>query len=441
MRVLKIILASALALLTVALTAFAVFILLDPVVGTRQPPVTLDTDQIFVPQEPEAEPLPPAAEEPEEEEIPAPEAEPEEEVPAPAPETADPSVTAAEAYAAGMTLEEKLWQLFFVTPENLTDVTLATRAGETTKKALEARPVGGIIYFAGNLEDREQTMTLLQNVKSYAKTPLFLGVDEEGGTVSRVGSNPELGVTMHEAPAVYGARADMKEVYEVGKTMALELGELGFNMNFAPVADVVTNGANTVVGSRAYSMDPETSAALVSAMVQGLQQNGMASCLKHFPGHGGTVEDTHAGTAVSDRTLEELRAVEWLPFMSGLDQNSAFVMLSHQITPALSDLPASLSGEVVTLLRQELGFEGIVITDSLQMGAITGEYSSDTAAVMALQAGADMLLMPNDLQKAYDGVAKAVEEGILTEARITESVVRILAAKYRFGLMGQVDAQ
>lgn len=439
MRVLKIILAALFSLLAACLLAFAVFILLDPVVGTKQPPVTLDTDQIFVPQEPEA--VTPEAEPEEEaapEDLPEEEAPEAEEVPA---AQEDEEMVLARAYVQSMTLEEKIWQLFLVTPESLTGVGRVTMAGETTQKAVQTRPVGGIVYFAANLEDREQTVNLLKNVQSYAKTPLFLGVDEEGGTVSRAGSNPELGVTSHAAAAEYGQRADMKEVYEVGRTMALELGALGFNLNFAPVADLSNNAGNTEIGTRAYSSDPEVAAAMVSAMVQGLQQNGMASCLKHFPGHGSAVGDSHQGTAVSDRTVEQLRETEWVPFQAGIQQEAAFVMLSHLTNENLSELPASLSAEVVSALRQELGFDGIIITDSLQMRAVTDLYSSDQAAVMALCAGVDMLLMPNDLQKAYDGVLKAVQDGALTEDRITESTVRILAAKYRLGLMERETVQ
>ena len=241
MRVFKIILAAVLSLAAACLLAVAVFVLVDPVVGMQQLPVTLDTDQIFVPQEPEAAPYEtePAEEAPQPEEETEPEGEetPEEEVPAAQTEQSESeAVKRAKTYAETMSLEEKIWQLFFVTPESLTGVGRVTMAGETTKTAVEKRPVGGIIYFATNLEDREQTENLLKNVQTYAKTPLFLGVDEEGGPVTRAGTNPALGVTHHAAAAEYGGRADMKEVYEVGKTMAMELGELGFNLNFAPVA-------------------------------------------------------------------------------------------------------------------------------------------------------------------------------------------------------------
>ena len=432
MRTLKIILAAVLSAAALCLALFAGFILLDPVVGTEQPPVMLDTDHIFVPQEPEA------AEPVEEEPAPEPPVEelpPEEEKEVPAEPVEDEATAFARAYAETMTLEEKIWQLFYVTPEGLTGVNQATLAGETTKKALQEKPVGGIVYFAKNLEDREQAQKLLSGTQSFSKTPLFLGVDEEGGLVSRLGGNEKLGTTLHPAAAEIGAAADMAVAYDTGAVMASELKELGFNMNFAPVADIITEPENTEIGTRAYSDDPQTAAAMVSATVRGLQQNGVVACLKHFPGHGSTKADSHEGTSVSTRTLEELLANEWVTFRAGIEQGAAFVMLSHLTNENLSANPASLSVEVGAYLRQELKFEGIVITDSLQMGAIVDHYQSGEAAVMALWAGADMLLMPNDLQKAYDAVHTAVEAGALTQERITESVVRILAAKYRFGIL------
>lgn len=435
MRVIKTILAIILSLAAAGLLAFAGFILLDPVVGAEQPPVTLDTDQIFVPQEPEAV-KPNVEQPPEPEQQPPVEDPPSQEQPPAEEQPTDEAAALAAVYAETMTLEEKIWQLFFVTPEGLTGVGPVTLAGETTKKAIESRPVGGLVYFSVNLQSREQVQKLLTGAQGYAKTPMFLGVDEEGGIVSRVGGNSALGTTKHPSAAEVGKAADMKTAYKVGETMAKELTALGFNLNFAPVADVITNPENTEIGSRAYSDDPEIASAMVAAMVQGLQRNGMVSCLKHFPGHGSTAADSHEGTSVSDRTVDQLQETEWLPFRAGIVQNAAFVMLSHLSNQNLSALPASLSVEVVRYLRQELEFGGVIITDSLQMGAITDHYTAGEAAVLALWAGADMLLMPEDLQAAYDGVLQAVQNGTLTEERITESVVRILTAKYRHGLMG-----
>lgn len=450
MRVLKIAISGLLVLLALTLLAFAGFFLWQalPKKAEEAPPV-LDTDAIFAEEEaqtppeewniPETETLEPEIPETETPAVPeTPEAAADD--PAlPAQPAEDPAageaLAKAEAYLSGMTLEEKVWQLFIVTPESLTGVNLATQAGDATRTAIEAKPVGGLVYFAANLVDRTQTQTLLGNTQSYAKTKLFLCVDEEGGVVSRAGANEALGVTHFEAAQVYGGRADMAEVYQVGKTMAAELGELGFNLDFAPVADIVTNANNTEIGSRSYSKDPSVTSAMVSAMVEGLQGNGMVSCLKHFPGHGSTETDSHEDKSVSTRTLEELRETEWLPFQAGIKKDAAFVMLSHLTNENLSSLPSDLSPEVVGYLREELGFTGVIITDSHQMGAITNYYTSGEAAVLALEAGVDMILMPQDLDAAFQGVLDAVSNGTLTEARIDESVLRILTVKYQFGIL------
>ena len=440
MKVLKALGATVLILLCTALLAFSGFFLWSSIPRADRQPERLDTEDIFLEETP-TDPLPPAddAEEPapeqtpEEEEVPEQQPE-EEEPPEEEPEPLTPAQAAA-AYLQTMTPEERIWQLFFVTPESLTEHELVTRAGETTQEFIQSRPVGGLIYFADNLIDREQVQALLGNVQTYSKTPLFLGVDEEGGVVSRAGSNDALGVTHFEPAEEYGLRGNAEEVYYVGRVMALELGQLGFNLNFAPVADVITNENNTEIGSRAYSSDPNVAAPLVSAMVQGMQEAGMAACLKHFPGHGSTETDSHEGKSVSTRTLEELQQTEWIPFQAGIDQGAAFVMVGHQTNENLSPMPASLSPAVMAYLRNALNFDGIIITDSMQMGAILNEYTSAEAAVLALQAGADMLLMPNDLQTAYDGVLAAVADGTLTQARIDESVLRILTAKYAFGIL------
>jgi len=381
-----------------------------------EPPVEEEPDEPAEPEEPEL----PAEEEPDsEEELPA----------------ADQYLEQAQAYLDTMTLDEKIWQMFITTPENLTGQSPVTIASPWTQEALEAKPVGGICYFASNLIDRQQTMEMLSLTQSYTKTPLFLAVDEEGGLVSRAGANEAMGVTHFEAAAVYGESGDAGQVYNVGKTLAQQLGELGFNLDFAPVADVVTNDKNTEIGSRAYSSDAAVAAPLVSSMVQGLQRGGMAACLKHFPGHGSTAEDSHTGKSVSTRTRQQMQETEWRTFRAGVDSEVAFIMVSHLTNENLSEHPCSLSPEVMKLLREELGFNGIIITDSLQMGAILNYYTSAQAAVMAITAGADMLLMPNDLQTAYDGILAAMQEGTITEERINESVLRILETKYRFGMM------
>ena len=362
---------------------------------------------------------------------------PEDQTPASDPEGPSLEAQKAQAQMEQMSLEEKVYQLFFVTPEALTGVETATRAGDTTRAAIEEQPVGGIVYFAANLIDRNQTMELLSNTQSYSKIPLFLAVDEEGGIVSRVGSNPAMGVTHLDSMASYGAQADPQQVYTLGRTLGEELLALGFNLDFAPVADVVTNPNNTEIGSRSFSSDPFIAAKMVGSMVSGMQESGILSALKHFPGHGGTASDTHNGLSVTTRTPEEMEQSEFLPFAAGIEAGAPFVMVGHLSATAINgdNTPADLSSAIVSdILRGDLGYQGLIITDAQDMGAITSYYTPAEAAVGALEAGVDMILMPADLQAAVDGVLSAIEQGRLTESRIDESVLRILTTKYRYNL-------
>ena len=345
----------------------------------------------------------------------------------------------AQALLDTMTDEEKLWQLFFVTPEAITNVNTATVAGEATKKALAQYPVGGIVYFAKNLEDREQTVALLENTQSYAKIPLFLGVDEEGGTVSRVGSNPDMGVPSVGDMRSLGKSQDPAAVYAAGQDIGGGLHALGFNLDFAPVADVA-QGADSVIGSRSFGSDAELCASLAGVIVKSLRAEGIVSCLKHFPGYGSATVDDHNGTSVVEKTLSELEACDLVPFQTIISSEGSvpFVMVSHLSYPNVtgSDTPADLSSSIVTdILRDKLEYQNVIITDSHSMASITDHYSAGEAAVKALAAGCDMILMPSDLQAAFDAVKAAVADGTLSQARIDESVLRILTVKAEYGII------
>ena len=345
----------------------------------------------------------------------------------------------AQALLDTMTDEEKLWQLFFVTPEAITNVNTATVAGEATKKALAQYPVGGIVYFAKNLEDREQTVALLENTQSYAKIPLFLGVDEEGGTVSRVGSNPDMGVPSVGDMRSLGKSQDPAAVYAAGQDIGGGLHALGFNLDFAPVADVA-QGADSVIGSRSFGSDAELCASLAGVIVKSLRAEGIVSCLKHFPGYGSATVDDHNGTSVVEKTLSELEACDLVPFQTIIASEGSvpFVMVSHLSYPNVtgSDTPADLSSSIVTdILRDKLEYQNVIITDSHSMASITDHYSAGEAAVKALASGCDMILMPSDLQAAFDAVKAAVADGTLSQARIDESVLRILTVKTEYGII------
>lgn len=350
--------------------------------------------------------------------------------------TLSPEEEKAQALLDGMTLEEKVYQLFIVTPRTLTGFSGVNIAGETTRAALEAYPVGGIVYFSENINTQEQLADMIRSSQDYAKYPLFICVDEEGGRVSRLSG---IGATDTLEPmAVYGAAGNTGRVREIGQILGSQICTVGFNVDFAPVADVVTNPNNTEIGDRSFSSDPEVAAEMVAAMAEGLQDGGAISCLKHFPGHGSTEADSHEGRSVTQRTLDELRETELLPFQAGIEAGAEMVMVSHMSAPAITgdDTPCDLSPIIVTeLLRKELGFTGVIVADSHEMGAITAYYSCGEAAVMALSAGCDIVLMPMDLDEATSAVLEAIENGTLTEERINESVLRILTLKYRYGIM------
>lgn len=342
--------------------------------------------------------------------------------------------TTVEKMMNDMTLSDMVYQMMFVTPESITKVGTAVQAGEATKKAIEKYPVGGIVYFAANFENRDQTISMIKNTQSFSKIPLFISVDEEGGVVSRLGSNPNMGVEKRPAMKTIGETKDYKKAYEIGEGLANDLKQLGFNVDFAPDADVLINENNTEIGDRSFGSDPKLVAEMVKNVVEGMQKNGVSSTVKHFPGHGSTYSNSHTGYSESKRTIEELRESEFLPFKSAIDANVDFIMISHMtlVNATTEKVPCSLSKEVITdWLKSELGYKGIIITDSFSMGAITEKYSVGDASVKAVKAGADMILMTPDVQAAHDAIMKAVQSGEISEDRIRESVKKILLLKLR----------
>lgn len=354
--------------------------------------------------------------------------------PTPTPEptpTPDPVLTRAEELLAGMSLREKLCQLMIVRPEVLTGESPVTAAGETTRLALEQYPVGGLIYSVDNLVTQEQTREMIENTQSYSKIPLIISADEEGGNVGRL--MYKLGTTFIHSMYSY---KDMGEdtAYQNALTIGTDMVSCLFNTDFAPVADVWTNPANTVIGDRAYSDEFGQASELVAAAVRGFTESGVICCVKHFPGHGDTSTDTHEGAAVVDKSLEELRAGEFLPFEAGIEAGVDMVMVGHITVTAVDDEPATISHEVITgLLREELGWDSVVVTDSLDMGALAG-YEIGEVCVKYLEAGGDIMLGIPDLAAALTALETAVTEGRLTEQRIDESALRVLMLKLSHGI-------
>lgn len=348
----------------------------------------------------------------------------------PSPESADPTL---QSLLSQMTLHEKICQMLVVTPESITGVEAVTAAGDTTKKALQAMPVGGILYSKPNLRSKDQVKTMLENTQSYSAIPLMFTCDEEGGRVNRLMST--VNTTM------IGPMLDYKDqgaetAYNNARTIASDMSALGFNADMAPVADVWSNPENTVIGDRAYSDDFRQAAVLVASAVEGFHAGGAATALKHFPGHGDTSEDSHYGAVFITKTLEEIREKELLPFQAGIQAGSDMVMIGHLILSDIDDQPAPFSHKIVTeLLRQELGFDGVIITDGLQMKAMTDFYSDGEIACSAVKAGVDMLLCPANPEEAAAALEDAVKNGDITESRIEESVLRILKMKKERGMI------
>lgn len=334
---------------------------------------------------------------------------------------------------AGMTLHEKVCQMMFVTPEELTGEDSVTVAGDATRQALENYPVGGIVYFAKNLESQDQVKEMIDNSQKYSSIGLFVATDEEGGVVNRLMDT--VGTTYIGSMYYYKDDGD-ETAYENAYTIANDMLALGFNLDFAPVADVWSNPDNTVIGERAYSDDYAQAAELVGNAVKGFNDGGVMCTLKHFPGHGDTAEDSHYSSAYVHRTKEEIMADEMQPFRSGIEAGAEFVMVGHLIVPDIDEVPATLSYKIATgILRDELKFEGVVITDSFEMESIADNYSVDDAVVMSVKAGMDMILQPKDMASAVNSIEQAVADGELSEDRIDESVRRILTLKESRGLL------
>ena len=321
--------------------------------------------------------------------------------------------------------------MFMIAPEDIVSTEAVTAADEELKAALEKYPVGGVILFSKNIETREQTVSLIRDMQELSQTPMFIGVDEEGGRVSRLGG-ADVGVTKFPPMGEIGAGGDPSKAFEVGETLGRELRQMGFNVDFAPVADTIIVSDNEDISDRSFGTDPNIVAEKVAAEGSGMESQNLCATLKHFPGNGSTVTNTHEAEGICSRTLEEMRATEFIPFKAGIDAGADMVMVAHMTVPDIvgDTTPSTLSPIIITdLLRGELGFEKVVVTDALSMGAITSKYSPFEAAIGAINAGADVLLMSPQAASVAEEIVQAVESGEISESRIDESVRRILSLK------------
>jgi beta-N-acetylhexosaminidase len=341
-----------------------------------------------------------------------------------------------------MTLREKVGQMFFVRPEaldtsihwseytELTDYKLQ-KVNKTMQAVNKDYPVGGVILFAHNIDDESQLAKFIKEIKALNGSPL-LAIDEEGGRVARLANNGSFDVPKYESMAAIAESGDPNDAYNAAFTIGSYVKEYGFDIDFAPVADVNTNPDNIIIGPRAFSDDPETAAEFVVSYLNGLESANVIGSLKHFPGHGDVKTDTHSGYAETNKTWKEMLKCEMIPFKAGIEAGAEMIMTAHIAAPKVTgnDLPSTLSSVILQeKLRGELGFKGVIVTDAMDMGAITKHFSNSEAAIKAIKAGVDIILCPRDFDKTFDAVVKAVEKGQIKESRIDESVARILALK------------
>ena len=323
-----------------------------------------------------------------------------------------------------MTLEEKVGQLFLV-----------RYADEYALEDITACHLGGFVLFGKDFKNRtpEEAALLIKNLQSEAKIPLLIAVDEEGGIVTRVSSYSQYRSENFPSP---------RNLYDVGGMELVEQTEtekcqllkgLGINVNLAPVCDITTD-PNAFMYRRSLGQDPQTTGQYIASVLAIMQENQMGGVLKHFPGYGNNT-DTHIAIAVDERPLEELESRDLIPFQYGIRSGCDAIMVSHTFVNCLdSECPASLSAKVHQYIRQDMAFDGVITTDDLVMQAITDLYGHGEAAVMAVEAGNDLLCC-TEYQIQYEAVLKAVRSGRLSQEQIDSSVRRILFWKYSLGLI------
>lgn len=340
-----------------------------------------------------------------------------------------------------MTLEEKIGQMLFVGLDTLRadgKTGKLTKMNRTIEGKIKAWSPGGIILYGKNIEDKEQVTELTEELQQASRIPLLIGTEEEGGENSRIASQEKIEVEETEEAQKIGEEGNSTKAQETGQIIGSYMTEMGFNLNFAPVADVSETTENTIMGSRTYSSDAEVTSDMAAAFIKGIQSEGVSAVLKYFPGQGSLTDDTHKGAADITKTIKELRKTEFKPFSAGIDAGVDFIMVGHASVSSVTEnqTPASLSKLMIAeILRNELQFDSVVITDSMNMKAITETYSPEEAAAKAVKAGADMILCPDNGREAYEGIRRAVKDGEIEEKRLDESVLRILRVKIRRGVI------
>lgn len=330
-----------------------------------------------------------------------------------------------------MSLEEKIGQMVMIGLEGYT-------LDDDSRKMVEDYYVSGFIIFSKNVEDSAQLLSLINSLKetnSKNRIPLFISIDEEGGRVSRIPKEIKKLPTNRKI----GQMNNKELSYKIGTILAEELNMFGFNMDFAPVLDINSNPKNPVIGDRAFGAEPDIVSNLGIQTMKGIQSGGVISVIKHFPGHGDTSVDSHVGLPTIGHDLERLKSYEFVPFKEAIDNGADAVMVAHILLSKIdSDYPSSLSKTVITnILREDLGFDGVVVTDDMTMGAISENYEIGNAAIKSINAGSDIVLVAHGFENSIaviDSIKEAVENETISEERLDDSMYRILSLKQKYNI-------
>lgn len=330
-----------------------------------------------------------------------------------------------------MTLEEKIGQMLIIDYQK-------ENFDEELKNLLNTVKPGGFIFFSNNFKDYDQTMKLINDIKNNATIPMFLSVDQEGGRVQRLKNLKGASITTIPSMSKIGATNDTNTAYNTGVSIAKDLNKFSLNMNFAPVLDVYSNNKNKIIGDRSFGSDPYLVSKMGIALSKGLSENGIISIYKHFPGHGNTETDSHVALPIVTKTKEELLESDLIPFKEAIKNNAEIIMIGHLAVPSITNdyTPASISKEIITdFLKNELGYQNLVITDALNMKGLTSNYTKEEIIEKALTAGVDLLLMPEDPLNAIEIIKNSITSGTISEEQINNSVKKIIKLKKKYNII------
>ncbi len=332
-----------------------------------------------------------------------------------------------------MTLEEKIGQMMIIHYRE-------PKLDETLNNMLKTIKPGGFIFFKENLVTYEDSLELIKNIKDSAKIPMFLSIDQEGGKVDRLKTIKGISFSNMPTMSEIGKTNDEEIAYGTGAQIAHNLKMLDLNMNFAPVLDIYSNPKNTVIGTRSFGDNAEIVSKMGLALSKGLKDNNIIPVYKHFPGHGNTETDSHIDLPIVSKTKEELLKEEIIPFQKAIANDADVIMIGHLAVPSITNryIPASLSKKIITsFLKEEIGYQNLVITDALNMKALTNNYSEKEIIEKSINAGVDILLMPENPINAVNVIKEGITSGSIKEEQINNSVKKILNLKYKYNIINE----